>query len=198
MKNVGTISTLIAVVAIISFAIGNLTQIGERAMAQLGRTVQQPQVKDISGSVVSYLRAEGMSFTRTVLDGGHRGELVVYSVTLAGLPYNIAYLVFTEWEQLAVIVTLDEKVAAGDRARIIEYLTRVNYDRLVLGNFQMDLSDGEVQFRISKDVELSVISPEIVDQLTAFAIHDMDKYLPGMLDVIGGRTPEAALARIQE
>ena len=198
MKKAGTISTLIAVVAIISFAIGNLTQIGERAMAQLGRTVQQPQVKDISGSVVSYLRAEGMSFTRTVLDGGRRGELVVYSVTLADVPYNVAYLVFTEWEQLAVIVTLDEKVAASDRARIIEYLTRVNYDRLVMGNFQMDLSDGEVQFRISKDVELSVISPEIVEQLTTFAIEDMDKYLPGMLDVIGGRTPEAALARIRE
>ena len=54
----------------------------------------------------------------------------------------------------------------------------------------MDLSDGEIHFRVSIDVEHGVINPAIVRQLTfGYAIPITDKYLPGIKEIMGGTAP---------
>ncbi|HNF97997.1 MAG TPA: YbjN domain-containing protein, partial [Pseudomonadota bacterium] len=62
---------------------------------------------------------------------------------------------------------------------------------MVIGNFEMDYSDGEVRFKTSIDVEDAELSESMVRSATYWAVVMMDRYLPGLLKVIGGSTPPA-------
>ena len=141
--------------------------------------------KDISGSVEQFL-----------IDSGWPGEKkedaasAIYKVVLNDRPYNMIYFVRKNEEQLVVLATLDEKVAESHRAAVNAFLTRINFESLNIGNFQMDLSEGTIHFRVSIDVEHGIINPVIVKQLTfGYAVPTMDKYLPGITEIIGGVAP---------
>lgn len=56
---------------------------------------------------------------------------------------------------------MESKVPANKRQTVAEYLTRANYG-LVLGNFEMDFSDGEVRYKTSIDVEGGQLVPQMV------------------------------------
>ena len=145
----------------------------------------QKTVKDISGNVEQFLRDIGWPADKKEDDAK-----VIYRVSLNDRPYDLVYLIKKKEEQLIVLTTLTEKIAESQRGAVNEYLTRVNFDDLLVGNFQMDLSDGEIHFRVSIDVEHSVISPDIVKQLTlVYAIPTTDKYLPGIKKNISGSAP---------
>jgi formylglycine-generating enzyme required for sulfatase activity len=142
-------------------------------------------VKDIAGNVEQFLRE--MEWPSEKFEG--KDSVVIYKVVLNDRPYNLVYFVRTNEEQLVVLAVLDEKIAASHRGAVNEYLTRVNFD-LHVGNFEMNLSDGETHFRVSIDVEHGVINPTIVKQLTlGYAISVTDRYLPGIKEVIGGSEP---------
>jgi len=78
-----------------------------------------------------------------------------------------------------------------------EFLTRANW-AMILGNFEMDYSDGEVRFKTSIDVEGGKLTETMVRNLVASNILMMDKYLPGLNKVIyGGISPEDAIKEIE-
>jgi hypothetical protein len=83
------------------------------------------------------------------------------------------------------------------RAATMEYLTRANYG-MTIGNFEMDLDDGEVRFKTSLDVRGDRLSPALVKQQVYANVNAMDFYLTGLLEVIEGRaTPLEAIAAIE-
>jgi hypothetical protein len=47
-----------------------------------------------------------------------------------------------------------------------EYLTRANYG-LILGNFAMDMADGEVHYKVSVDFEDGLLSPKMANNMLA-------------------------------
>ena len=153
-----------------------------------GEQPSQPNrggVKDISGSVEQFLNETGWPAERK-----EDAAIAIFRVVINGGPYNLVYFVRKNEKQMIVLATLDEKVAESHRAAVNEYLTRINFYALNVGNFQMDLSDGEIQFRVSIDVEHSIINPAIVRQMTfGYAIPAMDKYLPGIKEIMGGVAP---------
>ena len=57
---------------------------------------------------------------------------------------------------------------------------------MVIGNFELDYSDGEIRFKSSLDVEDSELTEPMVRSAVYWAVVMMDKYLPGLLQVIGG------------
>lgn len=84
------------------------------------------------------------------------------------------------------------------RQTVSEYLTRVNY-RLLLGNFQMDLSDGELSYKV-----VAVLEPEIglpdgsVTRLTYVGFNMFDEYIPGVFAILyGGKSAEQAFLDIE-
>ncbi len=64
-----------------------------------------------------------------------------------------------------------------------EYLTRANYG-LRIGNFEMDFSDGEVRYKTSIDVKGGNLTPSMVKVIVYANLHTMDRYLPGIMEVI--------------
>ncbi|MEM9213241.1 MAG: YbjN domain-containing protein [Cyanobacteria bacterium P01_F01_bin.150] len=83
------------------------------------------------------------------------------------------------------------------RGAIAEFITRANYG-MVIGNFEMDFSDGEIRYKTSIDVEGSVLNSALIRQLVYTNVLTMDQYLPGILAVIEeGVEPGVAVERVE-
>lgn len=89
--------------------------------------------------------------------------------------------------------------AAPDEKRIaaMEFITRANYE-LVIGNFEMDLNDGEIRYKTSVDVEGDELSPALIRQIVYYNVMTMNKYLPGLMSVLYANvTPVQAIKSIE-
>ena len=77
-----------------------------------------------------------------------------------------------------------------------EFITRVNYG-MVLGNFEMDYDDGEIRFKTSIDLEGAMLTDDLVKPLVYANCLMMDKYLPGIMQVISGLPADVAVIGIE-
>lgn len=68
------------------------------------------------------------------------------------------------------------------RAALAEFVTRANFG-MVVGNFELDMDDGEVRYKTSIDVEGDRLSTALLHQLVRVNLEMMDKYLPGLYAV---------------
>lgn len=102
--------------------------------------------------------------------------------------------VLTETAQLACHSICPLAAAADKRPALAEFLTRANFG-LVIGNFELDFDDGEVRFKTSVDLDGLDPSPPLVRSLVVANVAAMDRYLPGIVAVIGTDiAPAAAIA----
>jgi len=82
-------------------------------------------------------------------------------------------------------------------AEIAEFIIRANYG-MVIGNFELDYSDGEIRYKTSIDVEGDRLTHVLIKQLVYTNVMTMDQYLPGILAVIEqGVEPVAAIEQIE-
>lgn len=81
------------------------------------------------------------------------------------------------------------------RQAVTEYITRVNYS-LLLGNFQLDLSDGELSYKTVGVLEPEPGLPdEVIIRLTYVGFNMFDAYLPGVFAILyGGKSAAEAFA----
>ncbi len=78
-----------------------------------------------------------------------------------------------------------------------EFITRANYG-LFIGNFELDLSDGEVRFKTSIAVTEEGMSTAMFQQLVYTNVMTMDKYLPGIMRIaFSDVAPAEAIAAIE-
>lgn len=92
---------------------------------------------------------------------------------------------------------MESKVPADRRPAVAEFLTRANYG-LILGNFEMDFSDGEVRYKTSVDVEGGSLAQQMIRTMVYTNILMMDRYLPGVMSVVyGGVSPADAIAQVE-
>ena len=87
--------------------------------------------------------------------------------------------------------------AARDAAigEMMKFITRVNY-RLVVGNFELDLSDGEVNYKTAIDCDDTCVSPEMIRNLLHTNLATFDKHLPGLEAILDGASAEEALSKV--
>ena len=90
-------------------------------------------------------------------------------------------------------IEIPEKYIAG----VAEFLTRANFGMLI-GNFEIDLEDGQIRFKTSIDVEGSRLDTAMVKRLVYTNVLTMDKYLPGIKSIIQDDAgPQETIARIE-
>lgn len=89
-------------------------------------------------------------------------------------------------------------IPAEQRLAAAEFITRVNYG-LIVGNFELDLDDGELRFKTSLDVKGATLTQALVERAVVPNLHAMNTYLPGLAAIVGGNfgTPAALVARIE-
>lgn len=84
------------------------------------------------------------------------------------------------------------------RQAVAEYITRVNYG-LILGNFELDYSDGEIRYKTSIDVDGDEISEALIRNAVNRNVYTVDRYLPGIMSVIyADADPAEAVAKIEQ
>ena len=92
---------------------------------------------------------------------------------------------------------LAENVPLEKRQEIADFLTRANYG-MVLGNFEMDFSDGEVRYKTSIDIEGGQLTPVMIKTMVYTNVLITDKYFPGIMGVVwGGESPAEAIQKIE-
>ena len=85
---------------------------------------------------------------------------------------------------------LPDKVPEERRAAVGELLARINYG-LIVGNFEIDLTDGEVRFKASVDFGGGEPSVALLKPLVATSLAQFDRWLPALRAVAGGQEEPA-------
>jgi hypothetical protein len=99
--------------------------------------------------------------------------------------------------QVVIYSLMGLNIPAQKRTAVMEYLTRVNYI-LRVGNFEMDVDQGEVRFRTSLETPEGELSLAMARALIYTNVHTIDYYAPGVMAVLhSDLSPEASLARIE-
>ena len=77
-------------------------------------------------------------------------------------------------------------------ADVLEFIARANFGMFV-GNFELDVDSGTLQFRTSIDIEddEDKLTPHMLKSLLYQNVLTMDKYLPGLQAVLAGRSSAA-------
>ena len=100
-----------------------------------------------------------------------------------------------EQEQLVFYSVAPVKAPEERRAQVTEFITRANFG-MIIGSFELDLSDGEVRYKTAVDFEDLEVSIAQVRNMVYPNVLTMDRYLKGIISVSFGGAE--ALAAIQE
>jgi hypothetical protein len=104
---------------------------------------------------------------------------------------------YDESERMVFVSVLPVEVPEEKRLEAAEYLTRANFG-MEIGNFDMDFSDGAVQFRTSIDIEGGELTPKMIQNLAYLNVTVTDQYLPGLVMVVEGEaTPLEAIEKVE-
>ena len=142
--------------------------------------------------VLDFLREDGWDFAaldnKSVLKTSYQGE-------------NGSWTCYAQTreddQQFLFYAICPIKAPERKRPAIAEFITRANYG-MVIGNFELDYSDGEIRFKSSVDVEDSELTEPMCRSAVYWAVVMMDKYLPGILQVLGGdKAPALASEEIE-
>lgn len=90
--------------------------------------------------------------------------------------------------QLVVHSVAPFAVPEAQRVAVALYLTRANFG-LVVGNFELDLDDGEVRFKTSVDLEGTEVGQALFRHLIGANLRATDTYLGGVVEVMEGADP---------
>ena len=84
------------------------------------------------------------------------------------------------------------------RQDVAEYIARANYG-MVFGNFELDMSDGEVAFKLTLDCEdRSSLSDDLLGKTFILPQNMLEKYGDGLLAVMFEmKSPEVAIDEIE-
>jgi hypothetical protein len=105
---------------------------------------------------------------------------------------------YDETERVVFSSMLPVEVPEEKRPVVAEYLIRANFG-MEIGSFDMDFTDGAVQFRTSIDIEGGDLTPKMIQNLAYVNVTVTDQYLPGLVMVVeGDATPLEAIQYVEK
>jgi len=135
-------------------------------------------------------------------DGWHYEEIAgEFAVRFVFSGKNARYECFgkanEEHEIFVFYSIVPVRVPEEQRMPIAELLSRINYG-LNIGNFELDMNDGELRYKTSIDVEGGELSAKMAETLITVNISTADRYFPALMDVIfAGVSPIEAVGKIE-
>ena len=131
-----------------------------------------------------YHQVEERSILKTGFEGKN-GQFTCYAQERSEQEQFVFYSVFP------VHVPHEQLMAAG------EFVNRANYG-MIIGNFELDYSDGEVRYKTSVDVEGAPMEEEMLRHLIYANVLTLDKYFSGFMRLIyAGIAAEDAIREVE-
>ena len=101
-------------------------------------------------------------------------------------------------EQAIFYSVVLEPTPPEHRLEVMKFVTLANYGMQV-GNFELDLEDGEVRFKTSIDVEKVDLTEGLLNNMVELNILMMGLYFDGLIAVMrGGMSAEEAIAEVED
>lgn len=143
-------------------------------------------------SVVAFLQEDDWRYEEIP------GELAIrFSFSGKNARYECFGQANEDHEIFVFYTLLPVRVPEEQRLNIAELLARINYG-LNIGNFELDMNDGEIRYKTSIDVEGGELSIRMAETLIAVNISTTDRYFAAFTDVLyGGVVPLEAVGRIE-
>jgi hypothetical protein len=88
-----------------------------------------------------------------------------------------------EQDQIVFYSIFPVRAPENKMAEIGEFINRANYG-MIIGNFEIDFSDGEIRYKTSVDVEGVELNEALVRHLVYANVLTIDKYFPGLMRVL--------------
>ena len=143
-------------------------------------------------SIVAFLQEDNWRY-ETIPDE----SAIRFSFTGKNARYECFGRVNEEHEIFVFYTMIPVRTPESQLLQVTELLARINYG-LNVGNFEIDMNDGEIRYKTSIDVEGGELSSRMVETLIAVNISTTDRYFPSFADVLyAGATPAEAVARIE-
>ena len=108
------------------------------------------------------------------------------------------YAVARERQQQCLFYSQCPIQVPSDRwSAVAEFLTRANYG-IPIGNFEMDLDNGEIRFKTGIDIEGDHLSTALFKGIVQANLMMMARYLPGIIRVgLEGVSPMTAIKALE-
>ncbi len=144
-------------------------------------------------TLVMFLQEDDWKFTRLAAE-----TAAIMTFNCENASYLCYARVREEHQQVMFYVIYPLRAPTERRVEVIEFVTRVNYG-LAMGNMEMDVSDGEVRFKMSADVSVAPFSLSLLRSLMQTCIATADRYYPGYTALLySDLTPAQAVARVED
>ena len=141
-------------------------------------------------TVVAHLECRGICFGRA--DNGP-----VLFVPLACRKATYFCTVDVSDAILRVYATVGCHAPEQKRAVAAELLNRINW-RLVVGNFEMDVADGEIRYRTTLDARGGELTDEMVECTIRTNLTTIDRFYPAIMTLLwNDLSAEDALALVE-
>ena len=98
---------------------------------------------------------------------------------------------FQEQERVVFYSVVPFNVPEEGRPAVMEFITRANYG-LLIGNFELDLADGEVRFKTGLDVRGAQLTATLAGRAIIPNLHAVNTYLPGLEALVGDNSAAPA------
>jgi hypothetical protein len=109
------------------------------------------------------------------------------------VPVSSALAAITEGDRFIFYVIFGVAAAEDRRDEVARFITRANYG-LLIGDFELDYGDGQLQFRSSVDFSGVGLSEELIANVILPAMSAVEQYGDALMDVLAGRRgSEAAI-----
>lgn len=146
----------------------------------------------ILDTVAMFLTKDDWNFERD-----DKEDLITAGIKGRNASFRLFVKAREETEQLLVVMKSPNNIPEGRRVEAAEFLTRANWG-LTIGNFEMDMQDGEVRYKVSVDVEGGELTAEMAGTMIRVGAIMMDKYYPGLMTIsFGGKSPLDAIREIE-
>lgn len=108
--------------------------------------------------------------------------------------FTCRYVAYEESQLIACCVRVPMTIPKSSRRRAMEYITRVNFG-ISYGALEMDLDDGRMFYRTSLDVEDGRPTTAMVCNMAGCGVGQLDRFLPGLMEVVYARKAPAEAVR---
>ncbi len=142
--------------------------------------------------VEDYLNEIGWKFEKD-----EENDVIKTGVNAKNASFRLIIYSVEEKDLLTVYVAQDNNVPDKKLLLVAEFIARANYG-LNLGNFDLDMEDGELGYKVSVDLEGGQLSTDMVGNMVGAGVSTMDQYYPGLMAVLfSNATPEEAIISIE-
>jgi hypothetical protein len=143
-------------------------------------------------TIIHFFTTDDWTFTKL------QGQAVLQMVYQGKNGNWICYAHARDTQEQFIFYSICPIAAPEDkRQAIAHFLTLANYG-LLIGNFELDFSDGEIRYKTSIDVEGDQLSSALIKTLVYTNVTMMDEYLSGIKAIIEtGISPEEAIGAIE-